>query len=58
MFYENTNENREIQSDKGACSEFCRNEGGKMSVFTTRGNDAKQENRELHLRFQNIWLTL
>ena len=58
MFYENTNENREIQSDKGVCSEFCRNEGGKMSVFTTRGNDAKQENRELHLRFQNIWLTL
>ena len=58
MFYENTNENREIQSDKGVCSEFCRYEGGKMSVFTTEGHIAKQENRELHLRFQNIWLTL
>lgn len=35
MFYENTAENREIQSDKGARSDFCRNEDGKMSVFTT-----------------------
>ena len=58
MFYEKMAENREIQSDKGVCSEFCRNEGGKMSVFTTGGHIAEQEIRELHLRFQNIWLTL
>ena len=58
MFYENTNENREIQSDKGVCSEFCRNESGKMSVFTTEGHIAEQEIRELHLRFQNIWHSL
>ena len=40
MFYEKTAENREIQSDKGACSDFYRNEGGKMSVFTTEGHIA------------------